>query len=80
MREVVHAIIVETGDCESTEAALKSFRIAEDALDECDRLWSALEGMIKHSCVADADWDDKDIEDHAYESAALKALGKPNGG
>ena len=54
--------------------------IATGALDEVEKLRSALEGMMKHSCVADTDWDDKNAEDHAYESAALKALGKPNGG
>ena len=43
-----------------------------------ERLRSALEGMMKHSCVAEADWDDKDAEDHAYESAALKALDAPH--
>ena len=40
-----------------------------------ERLRSALDGMMQHSCIAEADWADKDAEDHAYESAALKALG-----
>ena len=43
-----------------------------------ERLRAALEGMMKHSGVADADWDDKNAEDHAYESAALKALDAPH--
>lgn len=36
----------------------------------------ALEGMMRHSCVADAHPSDKDGEDHAAESAALRALSR----
>lgn len=37
---------------------------------------AALAGMMRHSCVADADPRDKDAEDHAAESAALRALSR----
>lgn len=37
-------------------------------------LAKALAGMLKHSCVADADPNDKDEVDHAYERAARRSL------
>lgn len=43
-------------------------------------LYAALKGMLRHSCVADAHPADKDPDDHAAESAALRALSKAEGG
>lgn len=42
-------------------------------------LYEALEGMLRHSCVADAVADMKDAEDHAFERIARSALAKASG-
>lgn len=42
-----------------------------------DRAREALGLMLKHSCVADSDPNDKDEEDHAAERAARDAIGLP---
>lgn len=42
-------------------------------------LVEALDGMMRHSCVADSAPEDKDGEDHAAESRALRILAKVRG-
>ena len=43
-------------------------------------LYEALQGMMRHSCVADSAPEDKDGEDHIAESKALAALKQARGG
>jgi len=44
------------------------------ACNSHDALIEALEAMLAHACVADADPDDKDAEDHEAERKARAAL------
>lgn len=43
-------------------------------LEAAEGVEKALSGMLRHSCVADADPNDKDEEDHAAERTARNAL------
>ena len=52
-------------------AGLASTRAQSEAVQ---KLVEALEGMLAHSCVADAALEDKLPEDYAAESAARQAL------
>jgi hypothetical protein len=79
LREAAAAFVAEDRErlrlilCDR-DARTRAHELALDAERQRDELRATLDGMLRHSCVADAGADMKDAQDHEYERAARKAL------